>query len=99
MESYDEQKNIIVTGSASAANACVFVIDLTTIHQFAKGFRKGFVGYPYGYLSAGEFNVLVRLNMKNFGISTTKIIDLSLVDPTMGGYSGGFSDGTFACFW
>ena len=99
MESYDANKNIIVQGTASPNDACVFVIDLTTIHPLAKGFRKGFVGFPFGYLSPGENNVLVRLNMVNFGIATTKVIDLSLVDPTMGGFSGGFADGTFSCFW
>jgi hypothetical protein len=58
-----------------------------------------FNSYPYGYLSAGEHGVLVRLDLVNFGISTTRIIDASSMDSSFGGYSSGFADGSWACFW
>ncbi len=44
---------LVVTGTTSA-HPCVIVLDLTTIHPNARGFRKGFVNYPYAYLSPGE---------------------------------------------
>lgn len=36
-------------------NACVMIIDLKSKYGQAVGFRKGFVDYPYGYLSAGHY--------------------------------------------
>jgi hypothetical protein len=78
--------------------ACVHVLDLTSLHPKAKGFRRGFVGFPYGYLSAGEYSAVVRLDLLNYGLATTKVIDLSLINPTYGGYSGGFSDGLWSCY-
>lgn len=56
------------------------------------------MNYPYGYLAAGEFSVLVRINVEDFGVATTKIFDAARLNPTYGGYSGGFADGTWACF-
>lgn len=98
-----ESKNLssgqtIYTGSRDKSEACVTVLDLETLHPYARGFRRGFVGYPYVYLSPGEFNVLVRLDMENFGIETVSIIDLDQVNSALGGFSGGFADGTWACF-
>merc|ERR1711988_463567 len=63
------------------------------------GFRRGFAHQPYVYLSPGEFNIPVRLDVCNFGLSTTEVIDLTPVrNDSLGGYSGGFSDGPWACF-
>lgn len=105
MESYDTSGNVIVTGTLDAngavtsnSEACVAVLDLKTMHPNAKGFRKGFFGYPYGYLSPGEFDVLIRLDMEKFTLASTRKIDLSLIDRTYSGYSGGFIDGTWACY-
>lgn len=98
MESLDSDGNIIVTGSASRSTACIFVLDLSTLHSLARGFRRLFTSYPYVYLSPGEFNVPVRLDMENFGIDTAIAIDLDTVDSNLGGYSGGFTDGSWACF-
>eukprot|EP00595_Chromulina_sp_UTEXLB2642_P003248 CAMPEP_0196763190 /NCGR_PEP_ID=MMETSP1095-20130614/3620_1 /TAXON_ID=96789 ORGANISM="Chromulina nebulosa, Strain UTEXLB2642" /NCGR_SAMPLE_ID=MMETSP1095 /ASSEMBLY_ACC=CAM_ASM_000446 /LENGTH=323 /DNA_ID=CAMNT_0042115883 /DNA_START=880 /DNA_END=1851 /DNA_ORIENTATION=+ len=36
--------------------------------------------------------------MENFTIDTVKIVALQNVDVTLGGYSGGFVDGTWACY-
>ena len=41
------------------------------------GFRRGFVGYPYVYLSPGEYNVAARINMENIGLSTVSLVDLA----------------------
>ena len=88
----------IVTGPAPAQTACIHIIDLPSLHPNARGFRRGFRECPYAFLSPGEFNVPVRLDVCNFGIHTTKVLDLGTVDKRYGGYSGGFADGTWACF-
>lgn len=99
MEHYNAHGNIVVNSTVSDPDlACVMVIDLASKYPFAKGFRRGFVGYPYGYLSAGHFSTVARIDIENFGLETTKLIDLSVVDQTYGGYAGGFSDGSWACF-
>jgi hypothetical protein len=101
IESYDTSGRIKYTGTAASnpLNACVHVLDLATLHPRARGFRRGFLGYPYGYLSAGTYDVLVRMDLTNYTLSNVKIIDLFKIDPTYGGYSGGFTDGNWACFW
>ena len=87
------------TGTVLNSNeACVHIIDLTTLHHNARGYRRGFFGYPYGYLSPGEFNIAARLDLRDFSLNTTRLIDLGRLDRTYGGYSGGFVDGTWACF-
>jgi hypothetical protein len=35
--------------------ACIHVLDLGSVSDDARGFRKGYAGYPYGYLSAGMY--------------------------------------------
>ena len=84
--------------NATEAIPCVHVLDVQTIHPNARGFRRGFSNYPFAYLAPGDFDVAVRLNMDDFTISTVAIVDLFKVDPTLGGYSGGFADGSWACF-
>ena len=98
-EGLDSSGNMAHTGTATSADtACILVLNLTTLHPNARGFRKGFMGYPYGYLSPGEFSVAVRLNMDDFSIATSVALDLSIEDQSLGGYSGGFADGTWSCF-
>ena len=41
---------------------------------------------------------MARLDFTDFGLSSTRLVDLAKVDPTYGGYSGGFKDGSWACF-
>jgi hypothetical protein len=86
------------TGTANISSACVHVIDVSSLHERAVGFMKGFSQLPFGYLSPGQYDVAVRLNMENFMLNTTRVFDLSLVSTTYGGYSGGFADGSWACF-
>jgi hypothetical protein len=80
------------------SDACVHVLDLTSKHFLAKGFRRGFLGYPYGYLSPSDEPLLVRLDLEHFSLTTTRMVDLSPLGNIYGGYSGGFADGTIACF-
>lgn len=101
-EYLNAQGNVVVMpGSAPASSACIFWMDLATIHPQARGFRRAFVGYPYVFLSPGEYNVLVRLDMSSpssFGIASTVAVDLDPVDSTLGGYQGGFFDNGWACY-
>ena len=97
-KSYDAKTNTFFQTPPSRENACVFILDLSTVHHYARGFRRGFIGYPYVYLSPGEFNVPVRINVETFGIENVEFVDLDLVDPTLGGYSSGFVDGAWACY-
>jgi hypothetical protein len=92
------QPNCTQSG-ADQSNPCIVVLDLESVHPNARGFRKGFVNYPHGYLSPGEYNVAVRLDIDHFTLKTTKFIDLDDYDSTLGGYSGGFADGSWACYW
>lgn len=88
----------IFTGTAQPSTACVHVIDLTTLNPKARGFRRGFLGFPYGYLSPGGDGIIARLDLRKFGLNTTRIVDLTTMDKAYGGYSGGFNDGDWSCF-
>jgi len=86
------------------SDACIVVLDLASLHPRAIGFRRGFEDSPngYGYLSPGIYDVAVRLDFGNdglnLGILSTAIVPMQDVDNAFGGFSGGFSDGSWACF-
>ena len=83
----------------SASSACITILDLATYRKNARGFIRGFAKYPYIYLSPGRFNMPVRLHMETFSLATTKFLDINdSIVPSFGGYSGGFSDSTWACY-
>lgn len=88
----------LVTSGPPTDEACVVILDLGSKHPRARGFRKGFPGNPYAYLSAGEFDINVRLDIYNFTLEAAITLDISEQEPTLGGFSGGFADGTWACF-
>lgn len=88
----------IIYSGPNVSTACITVLDLSALHPNATGFRRGFVGYPYVYLSPGEYSVAIRLDINSFTLNSTRIVDMSLLDPTFGGYAGGFIDGDWACF-
>jgi hypothetical protein len=94
--------NGVITFSGPMASnpdaACVRILDLMTVNPRAKGFRRGFIGHPYGYLSPGTDQILVRIDLLNFGLTNVKMIDLAAVNPSYGGYSGGFADNLWACY-
>lgn len=96
-EKLEADGTVTVTGVA-LQDACVAILDLESIHVDARGFRRGFAGPRYAYLAPGQFDVAVRLDLRNFGISTTKILALGDIQNDLGGYSGGFVDGNWACF-
>ena len=94
-----ENRTLVVNATVdSPDDACVVILDLASKNPDARGFRKGFVGYPYGFLAAGEFSVIARLDMRNFTLESAILLDLADVDSTYGGFSGGFSDGSWSCF-
>ena len=93
--------DIEVTGEDESV-ACVTILDLGSLHPRAVGFMKGFTGViekkVYAFLSPGQYDVVVRMDLENFGLATTRIIPLGDFDRTLGGYAGGFVDSTWACF-
>lgn len=99
IEYYDRYRVLHVNATVQhKSEACVTVLDLGSKYGQAVGFRKGFMNYPYGYLSAGHYSTVVRLDLEDFGLEAARTIDLAKLDKTYGGYSGGFADGTWACF-
>ncbi len=91
--------NYFLRGSSPPETACVSVLDLASLHPRAIGFRKGFAGHDtFAYLAPGEHDVAVRLNVTSFRLADVRLVDLSLVDSRLGGYSGGFVNGAWACF-
>lgn len=56
------------------------------------------MSYPYVYLAGGDFNVPVRVDMENYSIHSAVAFDLSVIDESLGGHSGGFVDGAWSCF-
>ena len=97
-EFLNQTSGAIVQAGHNSSSACITVLDLSTLHHNATGFRRGFVSHPYVYLSPGEYSVAVRLDIDSFTLNSTRVVDMSLLDPTFGGYSGGFVDGDWACF-
>ena len=126
-ERLDSNGQPVVTGVA-LEDACIVVLDLESIHEDARGFRRGFLGtlghllleiiflyslvllvvwdnglpvvflmlivgmagYPYGFLSPGQYDIAIRFDVEDFGIHSTHALPLREVHPSFGGYSGGF---------
>mmetsp|Transcript_8789 Transcript_8789/g.14972 ORF Transcript_8789/g.14972 Transcript_8789/m.14972 type:complete len:537 (-) Transcript_8789:143-1753(-) len=97
-EKLDANGDPEIIGWPDINTACVTVLILETIHEDARGFKRGFMGYPYGYLSPAQFDVAIRIDVEDFGIHSTKALDMGDVRIEYGGYSGGFVDGPWACF-
>lgn len=93
-----DSNGVVQSTGPATSESCVVVLDLASKHPQARGFRKGFAGYPYAYLAAGEFDVNVRLDIHDFTLASAVTLDLSEFDSTLGGFSGGFVDGSWACF-
>lgn len=101
IETYDSSTGLSTfegPGDPSSNDTCVYVMDLKSRYPQAVGFRRGFLSYPYGYLSPGEYSTVVRIDLENFGLNSTRFINLGSLNSHFGGYSGGFADGSWACF-
>jgi hypothetical protein len=99
IEYYDSIANEIkFNGTTTVELACIHIIDLASLDSRLVGFRRGFMSYPYGYLSPGQLSTIVRLDLVDFGLNSTRYIDMSSLDVRYGGYSGGFVDHDWACF-
>eukprot|EP01041_Mallomonas_annulata_P005612 gene5612-11329_t len=98
-EYYNTASATIISQGVALNESCVAILDLESMHPRAVGFRRGFTGtFPYGFLSPGEFDVAVRIDLAQFSLESTKFIVLTDFRKDLGGYSGGFSDGTWACY-
>lgn len=98
-EYMDASGNVMYNGTSTVDAACVHIMDLSSVDPQAVGLRRGFVGYPYGYLSSATYQVNVRINLETFSLNSTRFVDLSKVNFQYSGFSGGFADGDWACFW
>jgi hypothetical protein len=101
IERYDAITGKIVysgPGNPHSNSTCVHVLDLQSMYPQAVGFRRGFLSYPFGYLSPGQYSTAVRIDLTHFSLNHSHFIDLGTIDREFGGYSGGFADGNWACF-
>lgn len=81
----------------------VSFLDLTALNPNAKSFASGFLdgrGYAYlvssqyGFLPTGINGIVARLNLSDFSASGVTFLDLAATSLYLGGFSGGFSDGS-----
>lgn len=101
IERYDAITGKIVysgPGNPHSNSTCVHVLDLQSMYPQAVGFRRGFLSFPFGYLSPGQYSTAVRIDLTHFSLNHSHFIDLGTIDREFGGYSGGFADGNWACF-
>ncbi len=74
-------------------------LDLTLTDPALKGFFGGFVAGAWGYLIPKEnanvaaFGKVARFRLDNY--ATVQVLDLTLTDAALKGFSGGFTDGTW----
>lgn len=73
-----DQQGVAHAEGASSDAACVTVLDLKTVHPRAVGFRKGFSGYIhnhlYGFIAAGQYDAVVRLDLQGTAIHISKCL-------------------------
>ena len=50
-------------GSGDSRLACVTILYLETLHPDARGFKRGFMGDKYGYLTPAQFDVAIRIDV------------------------------------
>ena len=80
----------------------VTVLDLALVDSQLKGFAGGFTDGRYGYFTPsynGSTNPgkLARVDLQNFNlIGGVTVLDLTLADPDLRIFSGGFTDGLYA---
>lgn len=76
-------------------------LDMAAINSNLKGFGGGFTDGRYGYfvpyqnLTSGE---VARVDLQNFTTSGVSWLDLAVVDSSLKGFLGGFTDGRYGYF-
>jgi len=81
----------------------VSYLDLATVDPNLKGFLGGFSDGTYSYLVPYEDSVahhgnVARIDLNDFSSSGVSSLDLTTVDPSLKGFYGGFSHGTYGYF-
>lgn len=83
----------------------VAILDLTLTDSDLMGFSGGFTDGRYGYfvpadngVASGDsyFGKIARVDLVDF--STVSVLDLTLTDPDLKGFLGGFTDGRYGYF-
>ncbi|CAM9319638.1 unnamed protein product [Chrysoparadoxa australica] len=81
---------------AALEAGCVFrTVDLEAVDPQLKGFTGGFVYDGKAYFipfhnGEGAATKLVRIDAVTFDAASVEVLDVGLVDPTVGGFAGGF---------
>ncbi len=77
----------------------VTILDLTTIDPNLKGFVGGFTDGYYGYFvpynNGAHFGKVARVDLQNFTSGGVTVLDLTIIDPNLKGFRGGFTDGRY----
>jgi len=76
----------------------VSYLDLTTVNSNLKGFVGGFTDGTHGYFvprdNGADHGNVARVDLSDFSASGVSYLDLTTVDASLKGFSGGFTDGT-----
>ena len=78
-------------------------VDLGAVDSGLKGFTGGFSDGRYAYFvpfydGSGYSGKVARLDLQNFAAGGVTLLDLSLMDGGLKGFSGGFTDGRYGYF-
>ena len=81
-------------------------LDLSVVDADLSSFRGGFTDGHYGYLVPGDNGAapgtsgrkIVRVDLQDFSPAGITVLNLSAVDPSLYGYTGGFTDGRYGYF-
>jgi hypothetical protein len=83
-------------------NTGVISLNLTAVDPSLKGFAGGFTDGRYGYLvpsnNPAPFGKIARFDLQNFTNGGVTTLDLTLVDPALKAFQGGFTDGQYGYF-
>lgn len=77
-------------------------LNLASVDPDLAGFHVGFSDGRYGYFipfyNGSFFGKVARVDLQNYRTSSVSILNLSLIDPDLIGFIGGFTDGRFGYF-
>ena len=79
----------------------VTAFSLSSVDSNARGFKASFTDGSYAYyvpyhIHGAQHGNFVRVSLADFSTTGVEILNLHSVDSTLGGFAGGFTDGTFA---